>query len=173
MLSVGMMREGDKLNSYKLIARTLEALPSSLEWELDIAGDGPAYGAVEALMEPFGQRVRLHGALDPIALAKLYSHASLLLWPGVNEAFGLTYLEAQAAGVPVVAQDRPGVRDVVYAPLADVEAGPSGLAAEVLNLTGNLNVLRDIGGKARARVAECHLATSATRALNKTLESLT
>lgn len=173
MLSVGMMREGDKLHSYTLIARTLAALPSSLQWGLDIAGDGPARAMVEAVMDPFGNRVRLHGALEPAALATLYGQASLLLWPGVNEAFGLTYLEAQAAGVPAVAQDRPGVRDVVYAPLADVDTGPAGLAAEVLNLTRNPKGRRDIGTKARATVAERHLRSSATRTLNETLEALT
>ena len=172
MLSVGMMRDGDKLNSYTLIARTLAALPSSFDWQLDIAGDGPARPAVEALMEPFGARVRLHGALDPAQLAELYGQARLLLWPGVNEAFGLTYLEAQAAGVPVVAQDRPGVRDVVYAPLADVDTGPAALAAEVLNLSRNTTMLRKIGDEARAAVATRHLAASATKTLNEALEAL-
>ena len=35
------------------------------------------------------------------------------MWPGCGEAFGLTYLEAQAAGLPIVAQNTAGVPEVV------------------------------------------------------------
>lgn len=172
MLSVGMMREGDKLSSYGLIARTLASLPKALHWRLDIAGDGPVRAKVATLMAPFGDRVRLLGALDQDALETHYAKASLLLWPGVNEAFGLTYLEAQAAGVPVVAQDRPGVRDVVYAPLAEVATAAPALTAEVLNLITDAKTQRARGDAARAAVADRHLLTHATEILNKTLAGL-
>ena len=42
----------------------------------------------------------------------LYS-AGIYVWPGYGEAYGLAYLEAQAAGLPVVAQDIAGVPEVV------------------------------------------------------------
>ncbi|MCY1251314.1 D-inositol-3-phosphate glycosyltransferase [compost metagenome] len=35
------------------------------------------------------------------------------MWPGCGEAYGLAYLEAQAAGLPVVAQRTAGVPEVV------------------------------------------------------------
>ena len=172
MLSVGMMRAGDKMESYALTARTLASLPKALYWRLEIAGDGPKRDAVAAMMEPFGDRVRLLGALDADTLATKYGQASLLLWPGVNEAFGLSYLEAQAAGVPVVAQNRPGVRDVVHTPLTDVTAGPTSLASEVLHLITHPKEQRELGATARAAVADRHLLTHATNTLTKTLEGL-
>ena len=131
LLAVGMMRPGDKLASYELIAATLERLREDTDWRLDIAGDGTARPQVEALMAPFGDRVRFLGQLDAEGLARAYASARALIWPGVNEAIGLTYLEAQAAGVPVLAQDRPGLREVIAPdnPLVPVEAGPDGLAA--------------------------------------------
>ncbi|AXI49001.1 glycosyl transferase family 1 [Sulfitobacter sp. SK012] len=128
MLSVGMMRPGDKLASYDLIAKSLAAL--SGDWSLEIAGDGPARPDVELRMAPFGNRVKFLGQLDGDAMDAAYARACLLFWPGVNEAFGLTYLEAQARGVGVVAQDRPGVRDVlVPGQYPSPEAGVDGLVA--------------------------------------------
>ncbi|WP_299726963.1 glycosyltransferase family 4 protein [uncultured Tateyamaria sp.] len=172
MLSVGMMRHGDKLASYALIAQTLAALPETLDWHLDIAGDGPARSEVADLMAPFGTRVTLRGALDADALADLYACASLLLWPGVNEAFGLTYLEAQAAGIPVVAQDRPGVRDVVKGRMTSVEGGAAEMAAHILDLAQDASLRRAAGTQARTDIAAHHLRGAATKTLQQTLEAL-
>lgn len=128
LLAVGMMRAAAKLPSYALIAQTLALMPP--DRQLEIAGDGPARAQVAALMKPFGSRVRFLGALEHAALQKAYGRAGALIWPGVDEAFGMTYLEAQAHGLPVIAQDRPGVRDVLY-PRAypSPEEGAAGLAA--------------------------------------------
>lgn len=172
MLAVAMMRAGDKLASYALIAETLAALPATQDWHLDIAGDGPARPEVAALMAPFGARVTFLGALSPDELAAQYASASLLLWPGVNEAFGMTYLEAQAAGIPVVAQDRAGVRDVVYGPMTPVDAGPAALAQRVQTLLQDPAALHDAGTQARNRIAAQHLLPAAAARLNETLEAL-
>lgn len=112
MLSVGMMREGDKSVSYQLIADTLACLKGT-HWHLHIAGDGPARGSVETMMQPFVDQITFLGACSPEQLQKAYANACLFFWPGVNEAFGMAYLEAQAAGLPIIAQDRPGVRDIL------------------------------------------------------------
>jgi len=132
LLAVGMMRMAAKLPSYDLIAQTMALLPDTTR--LEIAGDGPARAQIEALMAPFGKRVRFLGALDAAALAQAYARAGALIWPGVDEAFGMTYLEAQAYGLPVIAQDRAGVRDVLY-PRAypSVTEGAEGLAALALS----------------------------------------
>lgn len=173
MLSVAMMRHGDKLASYRLIAQTLAALPDALDWHLDIAGDGPARAQIDSLMAPFGARVRCLGALDSDHLRHCYGQASVLLWPGVNEAFGLTYLEAQAAGIPVVAQDRPGVRDVVACPLARCTGGAHALAHMLHRLASDVDLRRTTGTRARAQVARAHLLGAAAETLDQTLAVLT
>lgn len=112
LLTVAMMRPGDKLASYRLLADALGRL-GPLAWSLDVAGDGPAAAAVAAALAPFGARVRRHGAVGAAALARLYAQADLLVWPAVNEAYGMALLEAQAQGCPVVAGGYGGVPDVV------------------------------------------------------------
>ncbi|MEP2716068.1 glycosyltransferase family 4 protein [Pseudophaeobacter sp.] len=161
MLTVGMMRPGDKLASYQIIADCLQALDG--DWQLQIAGDGPARPEVKALMAPFGTRVTLLGQCSQSELAAAYEQASLFLWPGVNEAFGMVYLEAQSHGLPVVAQDRPGMRDIL-APgsYPDPELGADALASRLQELLANPELRQKLGKKARERIAGHHLAPAAS-----------
>ena len=161
MLAAGMMRTGDKLDSYRIVADTLGRLRGP--WHLNIAGDGPARGTIEAMMAPFGARVRFLGQLDRDALASAYGRASLFFWPGVNEAFGMVYLEAQAAGLPVVAQNRPGVRDILLpGDYPRPGQGAGALASRIQTLLDNPALRRDLGAKARAMIARRHLMAGAT-----------
>jgi len=172
MLTVGMMRYGDKLASYTILAQTLSHLNG--DWALDIAGDGPARAEVETLMAPFGTRVRFLGQCDRDRLQRLYGAASLLVWPGVNEAYGMIYLEAQASGVPVVAQDRPGVRDVLApSDYPAVEAGPEALAARLSVLLADRPLRLSLGARARARVSDRHLISAATNRFWHSVRCLT
>ncbi len=161
ILTVGMFRGRDKLGSYEIIAQTLPHLRGD-SWHLSIAGDGPARQDVEALMAPFGDRVTFLGQLDRPALDAMYQQASVFLWPGYNEAYGLVYLEAQAAGVPAVAQDRDGVRDVVLpAAYPSPEDGPAALAQMLQALLDDPEAARTRGQAARRNVAARHLIGAA------------
>lgn len=172
MLAVGMMRAGDKLASYQLIAQTLAALTHG-DWALDIAGDGHAREEVETLFAPFGDKVQFLGALVPDALERLYRSASLFFWPGVNEAFGMVYLEAQASGLPILAQDRPGVRDVLMPGIyPSPESGPSALANRLQVLLRDRPLRQDLGQQAQAYVQRKHLRPAAIDVLRKTLRPL-
>ncbi|MCX7560430.1 glycosyltransferase [Sulfitobacter sp. F26204] len=165
MLSVGMMRAGDKLASYKIIAETLGLLTTT-DWQLQIAGDGPARPQVEEMMAPFHGQVNFLGQLDLETLKSIYQSASLFFWPGVNEALGMVYLEAQSVGLPVVAQDRPGMREVL-AP-ADYPApsdGASTLAALLDELLCDPLKLKTAGQIARSYISNNHLMPSAADTL--------
>lgn len=165
LLSVGMMRFGAKLASYRIIADTLAKLETA-DWHLKIVGDGPARSEIEAMFAPFGARVSFAGLLDPVATQAAYQDADLFLWPGVDEAFGMVYLEAQAAGLPVVAQDRPGVCDVVApASLTPISRGSGRLAKAADALMADLKTRQAIGENAREFVAKNHLLGAASQTL--------
>jgi glycosyltransferase involved in cell wall biosynthesis len=81
--------------------------------ELHYFGDGPARAELERAVRRSGLegRVHFHGvvARPQLALAEMD-----ILWsPSTVEGFGLVLIEAMASGVPVVAEDAGGSRDIV------------------------------------------------------------
>jgi glycosyltransferase involved in cell wall biosynthesis len=108
-----MMRRGDKLDSYKMLAQALERIVH-LPWTLSVVGDGPCRAEVEAqFAELPRERIDWLGAVEPEAVPAALREADIYVWPGCGEAYGLAYLEAQAAGLPVIAQNTAGVPEVV------------------------------------------------------------
>ncbi|MFO1147682.1 MAG: glycosyltransferase family 4 protein [Alsobacter sp.] len=113
LLAVAMMRPGDKLASYALLADALARLDPG-GWTLDVAGDGPAQDEVRRRFAAFGDAVRWCGRVaDRAVLARLYAGADLLAWPAVNEAYGMVFLEAGLQGCPALAGRFGGVPGVV------------------------------------------------------------
>ncbi|MDR6666302.1 glycosyltransferase family 4 protein [Rhizobium sp. 1399] len=115
LVSVAMMRAGDKMESYKTLAAALRMIEDR-PWTLGIIGDGPLRAEVEALFAGFAPgRIDWLGQREPEEIADQLSKSGIYVWPGCGEAYGLAYLEAQAAGLPVVAQATAGVPAVVEA----------------------------------------------------------
>ncbi|WP_270725055.1 glycosyltransferase family 4 protein [Shimia sp. Alg240-R146] len=163
ILMAGMMRAGDKLASYEIAAQALAHLTG--DWQVEIAGDGPEHSWVEALMAPFGDRVRFLGALDASGMAEAYGRARVFFWPGVNEAFGMVYLEAQAYGVPVVAQDRPGVNEVVAPGGLCPQQSPEALAEAISQVLNDPAQHAVRASTAQERVRTFHLMGAAQTTL--------
>ena len=113
LVVAAMMRPGDKLRSYRMLAEALAVL-ADLPWQIAIAGDGPERDRVEsAMVAAAPNRYRFAGELDTHSLSTLYAACDLFVWPAVNEAYGMALLEAQAAGLPVVAGRSGGVPQIV------------------------------------------------------------
>jgi glycosyltransferase involved in cell wall biosynthesis len=171
LLAVGMMRTGDKLDSYKVLAEALGKLADQ-SWSLLIVGDGPARDEVRAAFAPLAKRVGFAGMLAEAALPPLYAACDLYVWPAVNEAFGMAILEAQAAGLPVIAGDSGGVGEIV----ADGRTGRLVKARDAAALTAGLQplladreVLQTWSGQALQKVAAEHDLPVAARALDAIL----
>jgi glycosyltransferase involved in cell wall biosynthesis len=106
---VAMMRAGDKLASYRMLAEATQRL-DDLPWQLVIAGDGAVRAEVEKL---FDHRACFLGSLAQRRIAEVLAASDVCAWPAVNEAYGMALLEAEACGVPVVSCATRGVPDVV------------------------------------------------------------
>jgi glycosyltransferase involved in cell wall biosynthesis len=157
LLTVAMMRPGDKLASYRILAAALEHL-THLPWTLDVVGDGEARAEIAGLFAPFGRRVHFHGQIESRAdLKALYEQADLFVWPAVNEAYGMVLLEAQAFGCPVVAGSYGGVASVVRdneTGLLTLPGDSAAFSATIRDLLTNWDRLRDLGSAARRFVRE-------------------
>ncbi len=80
-----------------------------------VAGEGTAREDLRALLADRGlsHRLILAGVLDRRELAGAYGAMDLFAFASHTETQGMVLAEAMAAGVPVVALDAPGVREIV------------------------------------------------------------
>lgn len=176
LLTVAMMRKGDKLASYGILAAALERL-QHLPWSLDIVGDGEAREEIVRRFSSVADRVRYHGRIESRAdLKALYESADLFVWPAVNEAYGMVLLEAQAMGCPVIAGAYGGVASVVKHGEAGILTEPGDIAAFADALSALLqdrNRLRGYGAKALNFVRQERDLDHAASRLRHALEPLT
>ena len=183
IVTVAMMRPGVKLKSYRLLANALGRMTSDA-WTLDIVGDGSARAEVEAAFRDAlagppavgrPNRLRWHGELGPGEVQNILRHGDIFAWPGFDEGYGLVYLEAGAAGMPVVAQRSGGVPAVVI----DGKTGiltPEGDAAAFTQalqvLLHNAARRARLGGEAMRFVNDERSIASAADILRRELSAL-
>jgi len=171
LLAVGMMRPGDKLDSYIMLGDVLRRLPPA-GWHLLVVGDGRAR---EAVMVALGPRAIYVGEQPADALPAFYAASDLCVWPALGEAYGVALLEAQAAGLPVLAGRVRGVPDVVndgvtgvLAPIEDAR----GFADVLQALMHDPPRLRELGIAARRYVAADRDLPVAAARLDRVLRSV-
>lgn len=98
----------DALKAWAAIA------PIHPTWSLRIIGEGPQIGLLRRRRDQLGLHGSVHFISEAPYLAEEWAKASIALCTSESEAGGLSLMEAQAAGVPVVAYDCPNApRDVV------------------------------------------------------------
>lgn len=108
LLNVAMFRP--EKNQRELV-EIAAGLPPALDWQLWLAGDGPARPACEALAAKLNltARVRFLGFhRDP---SPLYAAADLAVHASWSEALSNFLIEAQAHGLSAVAYDAQGIRE--------------------------------------------------------------
>lgn len=99
---------GGRLVSYKRFDLIVEAF-SHLGRPLKIFGDGPE---LEALRRQASSNIEFVGKVSEAELAKLYQGARAFINPQVED-FGITMVEAMAAGTPVLAYRAGGATEII------------------------------------------------------------
>jgi len=115
------------------------------------------------------------GEVEPAAVPDVLYGGGIYVWPGYGEAYGVAYLEAQAAGLPVVAQHIAGVPEVVRAgqtgfltPPGDVAA----FAAAIARLLADNDERTTMAAQARRFVLEERSLGGAAARLAELLEKI-
>jgi glycosyltransferase involved in cell wall biosynthesis len=140
---------------------------------LEVVGDGAARSGVEDALYPIKERVIWAGALGEAAVAQRLARADLCVWPALNEAFGMALLEAQASGLPVIAGDSPGVREIVVPGVTGILVPPRdapAFAAAVRRLIVDPDRRAAFAAAARRRVRAEHDISTAARRLDAVID---
>ena len=142
------------------VLRALAVLSSrhpTLRYE--IVGEGPERVALEGLAVRLGiaERVEFHGQLAPAQALEQARRCTLFVMPSTEEAFGVAYVEAMAAGLPAIGcRGEPGPEEIAAAgdgfmlvPPGDIER----LSQRIDELLSDPHRLREASQRARATVA--------------------
>lgn len=116
LCAVGMMRSGDKLNSYQQLANIIKAV-SAKNTQLLIIGDGKERIQIESFFPK--ESVFFLDQKSKSQLKDIYNASDIFIWPAINEALGLSLLEAQASALPVICGRTSGTASII----SDQETG--------------------------------------------------
>ena len=133
-----------------------------------LLGDGPERQPLEQLAKElgFGSRIQFRGFVDEAEKQALLRASDIFALPSLHEAFGLVYLEAMQAGLPIIATRPGGQEDFLEDGLTAhlVEAGdPAALVGALARLAGDPVARRRMGTAARAAAAAFTVEAAAAR----------
>ena len=94
------------------LTATMQHLPEDIQARVHwiIVGDGPA---LPKMRQQAPANATFTGYLHGEELAAMYASADLFVFPSYTETFGNVVLEAMASGLPVLAANAGGVKDIV------------------------------------------------------------
>ncbi len=115
------------------IIRALKHLPENVK--LLIAGDGEDRGKLEKIAREsdVAERTFFAGHVAHADVPKHLKISDIFVRPSIIEGMGSAFVEAFAAGVPVVATPVGGIPDFLFDPERDPDTEPTGLFCEVRN----------------------------------------
>jgi glycosyltransferase involved in cell wall biosynthesis len=144
---------------HEVVLRAISMIDPLRRPEYVVIGDGPCREPLERLAAELGvaERVRFLGQLpNPDAVARAAA-CDVFVMPGVEEPFGVAFVEAMAAGLPAIgSRGEGGPEDIAAAGpgMILVEPDdPAGLAAVLDRLTADRSELARLGAAARETVA--------------------
>ena len=124
---------------------------------LELVGDGPERGTLERLAaDEAPGRVRFAGPVDAAGKAVRLATADAFALVSLHEGFGLVYLEAMNAGLPVVAGDAGGQTDLLRHEddaLLVPPSDPTALAAALRRLADDGALRRRLATAGRSAAA--------------------
>jgi glycosyltransferase involved in cell wall biosynthesis len=173
LLCVAMMRQDSKLDSYRILADTVTRLERT-DWQLLIAGDGPAEQQVKDLFS-VNQPGQVHflGRRNSKFIYPLMRSSDLFVWPAQNEAFGMAVLEALGCGLPVAAGNSGGISDIIEHDVTGILIEqPDGvsMAVEIEKLLADPATLEQMSAASLAAFQKSHRLDSASATIGAALK---
>jgi glycosyltransferase involved in cell wall biosynthesis len=144
------------LQKRKNVVRLVDAFRAApAGWRLVLVG-GQGYGAEEILgriaASPCRDRILLRGYVSGAELQHWYQRAAALVFPSLDEGFGIPVLEAMANGVPVVASQTSALPEVMGDAGLPVDPHRTESIAEgIRRITGDPELRVELAERGRVR----------------------
>lgn len=174
IMTAAMMRPGVKTEGIARVIRScIDLYREGEKIRLVIAGDGSTRTELEHLATALpAERVTFLGKIDRSKMSQIYSTADIFAFPGVEEALGMVYLEAQACRLPVIAfEDWGGGEAVIHGStgLLSPASQPPLFTANLLCLVRNTKLRQEMGKQASHHIRDRHDLHKNYRSLEKQL----
>jgi glycosyltransferase involved in cell wall biosynthesis len=151
-------------NAIDDVIRALPLLPEYVSFL--IYGIGPEEEKLKALAEELSvaSRARFMGEISHAEMPLMLASCDVFVRPSRSEGMGNSFIEAMAAGLPVIATQEGGISDFLFDTKRNpdmpatgwaVDAdSPEQIAEAVKNITANPTVVSEVTATARAMVIE-------------------
>lgn len=113
IISVGNLTKNKRMDM--LIRCFTSAFDRNPSYKLIICGDGTEYDNLASLIKKLDniENIKLLGKVDRREIAELYKNADLFVLLSEKETFGVAYVEAMAAGIPVLSSKSGGPEEFI------------------------------------------------------------
>ena len=138
-----------------MLVEAWRRLSEHQDCHLLFVGDGPLRARLESMNIP---RTIFAGYRYGEELASIYASSDLFVFPSLSETFGNVVLEAKASGLPVVAYNVQGPKDIVrdhHTGLLVDDITPQALAIAIKEMVDNRELMKQMGRQARAYAEGC------------------
>jgi phosphatidylinositol alpha-1,6-mannosyltransferase len=161
LLTVARLSHADASKGVDQVLRALPAVRAAVpDLEYVIVGDGDGRHALEALARQLGvsNTARFIGAISTERLIDTYRTSDVFVMPSRTEGFGMVFAEAMSFGIPVIAGNHGGSREII-------EQGKTGFKVNQENLDELCAVLARLAEDStlRASVGAAGRATALER----------
>lgn len=131
-------------NGIDLVIRALTNLSKDIRFK--ILGTGPDESALKALAESLGvsDRVEFMGHVDHAQLPAALHGADIFIRPSRSEGMGNSFIEAFAAGIPVIATQEGGIADFLFDKKRNPDKESTGWAVDTENPEQIAKAVQDI-----------------------------
>ncbi len=113
--TAAMLRPGRKAEGVRIVIDSLGSLcQRGIIAHLLVVGDGSSSATLRRhAARKLDGAAHFLGQISYTQMVRVYSASDLFAFPGIRESLGMVYLEAQAAGLPVLAYRNGGVSEAV------------------------------------------------------------
>lgn len=139
----------------KTLIRAMSLL--SEQYKLLLVGDGEFRVECEELVSELGLYNRILFLGERMDVPELLKTSDIVVQSSHWEGFGLSIIEGMAAGLPAVASDVEGLRELVKNYGFLFEAGSAESLAEKINLLSDKYIYREMAEKCLQRAKEFHI----------------